>query len=146
MSRTISPVTTKVIRGLVFAGLMVAALGLSLFAEARPLTSSLMASDHQFSSDAALIKLVDTRDHDADASADHPTTEMSPTKKKSEKSMKQAPDAKNQSSQKHRKNEQPNIKGSKSAPSDEQLSLKEANDKLDRPDDRRQGKNLERKP
>jgi hypothetical protein len=146
MMRINVPFATKVMRGLVFAGLMVAALGLSPLAEARPLTRSLMVSDHQFSSDAAPIKLVDARDHDADASADHPTTEMSPPKKKTEKSMKEAPDAKNQSSQKHRKSEQHGTKESKSAPSDEQLSLKEANDKPDRPDDRRQGKNLERKP
>jgi hypothetical protein len=125
---------------------MVAALGLLPFAEARPLTSSVMAVDHQFSSDAAFIRLVDTRDHDEDASADRPTTEKSTPNKKTNKSMKQAPGAKDQSSQKHGKNTQHDTKGSKSAQSNEQLSVEEANDKLDRQDDRRQGKNLERKP
>lgn len=146
MMRINAPVTMKIIRGSMFGGLTVAAFGLLPFAEARPLTTSVMAVDHQFSSDAALIRLVDTRDHDEDASADRSTTEMSTPKKKTDKSMKQAPEAKNRSIQKHRKNEQHETKESKSAPSDEQLSLKEANDKPDRPDDRRQGKNLERKP
>ncbi|MGE0469340.1 MAG: hypothetical protein AB7L09_22685 [Nitrospira sp.] len=59
--------------------------------------------------------------------------------------MKHRPDAKNQSGQKRKTNEQ-QTKESQSAPSDEQSSLKEANDTLDRPDDRRQGKNLKRKP
>ena len=145
MGRINSPVTRKVIPSSVFVGLMVAVFGLSPFAEARPLTSSLMAVDHQLCSDAAVIRLVDTRDHDEDASVDRSTTEMSTPKKKPDTSMKHRPDAKNQSGQNRKTNEQ-QTKESQSAPSDEQLSLKEANDTLDRPDDRRQGKNLKRKP
>jgi hypothetical protein len=146
MSRSITPVTKKVILGSVFGVLMVAVFGLALFAEARPLTTSVTAVGHQFSSDPAIMRLVDTRDHDEDASADRPTTEKNSPKKKTDKSMKQAPGAKDQSSQKHGKNTQYGTKGSKSVQSDEQLSLQEANGKLDRQDDRRQGKNLERKP
>lgn len=145
MRRLTSPVTRKVRPGSLFVGLMVAVFGLSPFAEARPLTSSLMAVGHHLCSDAAVIRLVDTRDHDEDASVDRSTTEMSTPKKKPDTSMKHRPGAKKQSGQKRKTNEQ-QTKESHSAPSDEQVSLKEANDTLDRPDDRRQGKNLKRKP
>lgn len=143
--RIIAPVMAKIIRGSVCGGLMIAMFGLSSITEAAPLIGSVKMADHQFGSDAGLMSLVDTRDHDADASADHSTAEKS-TPKKMDKSMKQVPAAKDQSNQKHGKNEQPGTKASKSAQSDEQLSIEEADKKLDRPDDRRQGKNLERKP
>jgi hypothetical protein len=146
MGKLIVPIPRKVIQGSVFGGLLIAAFGLSPFAEARPLTTSAKAVDHQVGSGAALQKLVDTRDHDEDAATDRSMTEKSSSKKKADKSMKQAPGAKGQASQKHGKNEQYDTKGSKSAQSDEQLSLEEANEKLDRPDDRRQGQNLKRKP
>ncbi len=146
MGRVIVPITTKVIRGLVFGGLTIAMFGLSSIAEATPLVGSVKAADRQFGSENALMRLVDTRDHDEDASADRPTTDKSTPKKKTDKSMKHAPGAKDQSNQKDGKNTQHDTKGSKSAQSDEQLSLDEANEKLDRPDDRRQGMNLERKP
>lgn len=146
MGRVIKPISTKVIRGSVFGGLMIAMFGVTSITEAMPLVGSVKAADPQLGSENALLRLVDTRDHDEDASADRPMTEKSSPKKKVEKSMKQAPGAKDQSSQKHGKNTQYGAKGSKSAQSDEQMSLEEANDKLDRQDDRRQGKNLERKP
>lgn len=146
MGKVIVPIPTKVILGSVFGGLLIATFGLSSIAEATPLLWSVKAADHQMGVEAALLRLVDTRDHDEDASADRSTTENNAPKKKMDKSMKQVPAAKDQSSQKQRKTEQHDTKGGKSTQSDEQLSLEEANKKLDRPDDRRQGQNLERKP
>jgi hypothetical protein len=146
MGKVIMSIPAKVIRGSMFGGLIIATFGLSSIAEATLFPGSVKAADHQFYSETALLRLVDTRDHDEGASADRPMTEKSTPKKKTDQSMKHAPGVKDQSSRKHRTNEQHDDKGSKSAESDEQLSLEEANDKLDRPDDRRQGKNLERKP
>lgn len=150
MSRIITPVLTTVIRGSVFGGLIMAIVGLSSSAEARPLTSSVKAVDHQFSSEAELLRLVEeTRIHDESVSADRSTAEKNSPKKQMDKPMKQAPVTKKRSGRDHEivEYDAKNNKSSQSKLSGfEQLNLTDGDEKVDRPHDRRQSKNPERKP
>lgn len=147
MKQVVTSSTMNKAVGLTIGGVFIAICGLSSVTEAMPTVGFAndervtMAPQHGVGSDARLLKLVDTRDHDEDASTNRSTTEMNKPKKKSDKSMKTVPHAKSRSGQGGGAGKHSGATGEPSAQSDEKIGKG-----IDRPDDRRQGQNLERKP
>lgn len=133
--------------GLAIGGVFIATCGLSSVTEAKPTVGITgnervtIASQSKVDSGAEILTLVGTREHDADSTPDGSTQQMNNPKNKMDKSMKQGPSAKSRSGQGGGTGEHTGATGDPSAHSDEKIGKG-----IDRPDDRRQGQNLERKP
>ena len=145
MKEVVASITVNKALGLAMGGVFIATCGLSSVTEAMPTVKVTggerltIVSQHGMGSGAAIIRLVGTREHDEDPTPNGSTQQMDNPKKKMDKSMKQAPGAKSNADQ--RTDEQPSAKRSQSPQTENEIGQG-----IDRPDDRRQGQNLERKP
>ena len=151
MDNIFASITTKTAAGVVAGAVLIAAFGFSSVAKAAPLpgadvdaravTALMSVTNLGSGSDTAVLKLVGTREHDDDAAADRTSADMSSSKKKTDPSVKPMPGTTKQSGQGHGSEGKSAAKGSSSANTNDELGQG-----IDRQDDRRQGKNIERKP
>ncbi|NGZ94549.1 MAG: hypothetical protein CV089_00185 [Nitrospira sp. WS110] len=147
MKQVVESITMDKAVGLAIGGVFIAVCGLSSVTEAMPMVGitgderMTIVSQSGEGSGAEILRLVGTRDHDEDPTPDGSTQHMNNPKNKMDKSMKQGPGAKSRSGQGDGTGEHTGATGNPSAHSDEKIGKG-----IDRPDDRRQGQNLERKP
>ncbi len=150
MDNIFASITTRTALGVVAGAVLISAFGFLSVAKAAPLPGAVVdarmvaelmsVTNLGIGSDTAVPKLVGTREHD-DAAADRTSAEMSSSKKKTDPSVKPMPGTTKQSGQGHGTEGKSAAKENSSANTNEELGQG-----IDRQDDRRQGKNIERKP
>jgi len=144
MKEVVASTTMNKAFGLAMGGVFIATCGFSSVTEAMPTVKVTggerltIVSQHEMGSGTAIIRLVGTRDHDEDPTPSGSTQQMDNPKKKMDRSMKQGSDSKSRAGQ--GTDEHNTAKRNKSVKPDRQ------DNQGDRPDDRRQGGNIDPKP
>ncbi|MDR4469436.1 MAG: hypothetical protein MRJ68_14265 [Nitrospira sp.] len=144
MKKVVASITMNKALGLTLGGVFIATCGLSSATEAMPTGGvngaerSAIVLQYAMGSGAEIARLVGTRDHDEDPTPDGSTQQMNNTKKKTDQSMKQGSDSKSRAGQ--------GAYGHMSTKKNKSPKPGQQEQDGDRPDDRRQGGNINPKP
>jgi len=144
MKEIVGSIAMNKILGLALGSVFIITCGLSSSTHAMPSVVGgsherlTLVSQPEMGSGLDIIRLVGTRDHDEDPTPDGSTQQMNSPKTKMDKSMKQGSGAKSRAGQ--GTGEHSTAKRNKSMKHDQQ------DNEGDRPDDRRQGGNIDPKP